>query len=73
MSDLIGNPEDRFSHNEAQIPMCKVLILQKAILCMVHPYYIPLAKVPFSQCRGMAPVHPGGGQPVYRDEPGHFS
>ena len=22
---------------------------------------------------GMAPVHPGRGQPVYRDEPGHFT
>ena len=28
---------------------------------------------PRSHSAGMAPVHPGGGQPVYRDEPGHFS
>ena len=28
---------------------------------------------PLSHSAGMAPVHPGGGQPVYRDEPGHFS
>ena len=27
---------------------------------------------PRSHSAGMAPVHPGGGQPVYRDEPGHF-
>ena len=28
---------------------------------------------PRSHSAGMAPVNPGGGQPVYRDEPGHFS
>ena len=28
---------------------------------------------PRSHSAGMATVHPGGGQPVYRDEPGHFS
>ena len=28
---------------------------------------------PRSDSAGMAPVHPGGGQPVYRDKPGHFS
>ena len=28
---------------------------------------------PRSHSAGMAPVHPGGGQPVYRHEPGHFS
>ena len=28
---------------------------------------------PRSHSAGMAPVHPGGGQQVYRDEPGHFS
>ena len=28
---------------------------------------------PRSHSGGMAPVHPGGGQPVYRDKPGHFS
>ena len=28
---------------------------------------------PRSHSAGMAPVHPGEGQPVYRDEPGHFS
>ena len=27
---------------------------------------------PRSHIAGMAAVHPGGGQPVYRDEPGHF-
>ena len=27
---------------------------------------------PRSHSAGMAPVHPGEGQPVYRDEPGHF-
>ena len=28
---------------------------------------------PSSHNAGMAPVHPGGGQPVYRAEPGNFS
>ena len=28
---------------------------------------------PRSHSAGMAPVHPGEGQPVYRAEPGHFS
>ena len=27
---------------------------------------------PRSHSAGIAPVHPGEGQPVYRDEPGHF-
>ena len=26
MSDLVGNPEDRFSHNEAQIICCGYLV-----------------------------------------------
>ena len=28
---------------------------------------------PHSHSADMAQVHPGEGQPVYRDEPGHFS
>ena len=38
----------------------------------VSPFKIRVFK-PRSHSAGMAPVHPGGGQPVYRDEPGHFS
>ena len=35
--------------------------------------YNVLMVKPRSHSAGMAPVHPDGGQPVYRDEPGHFS
>ena len=42
-----------------------------------NAYHIPSLMLyslkPRSHSAGMAPVHPGEGQPVYRDEPGHFS
>ena len=39
MSDLVGNPEDRFSHNEAQIVLCHVGVDMRKITtisCLVQ-------------------------------------
>ena len=33
MSDLVGNPEDRFSHNEAPFICFKVPAVEKAAYC----------------------------------------
>ena len=41
MSDLVGNPEDRFSHNEAQIPAA---LPQKHKVCEARAYNVRHSK-----------------------------
>ena len=36
MSDLVGNPEDRFSHNEAHIQCHKTFMLRPACTALQH-------------------------------------
>ena len=35
MSDLVKNPEDRFSHNEAQLSCCQTQMLGQTVLTQV--------------------------------------
>ena len=46
MSDLVGNPEDRFSHNEAQIMEKAVLLLWISVLLVSEVNVGPFFAVP---------------------------
>ena len=43
MSDLVGNPEDRFSHNEAHMVMSSVIIIDVAfIIFILEAFWVQL-------------------------------
>ena len=58
MSDLGGNPEDRFSHNEAHLFMYHALLVSRFFCCGISRVWVGPLENYFFNCLNSIPIKP---------------